>query len=315
MATAPHADVQALLEQMDQLGIPSFSSLSVGGARALLEEVFAPDADPESVGNVRDLRIQGPESEIPLRVYTPSGDPPFPGLVWYHGGGWVLGNLDSVDPACRALTNATDHVVVSVDYRLAPEHPFPAAPRDCYAATQWVADHTDTLHVSDSLAVGGSSAGGNLAAAVTLMANHRTGPAIDYQVLVYPVTNYESAYTESMPSYTENAEGYFLTLEDMHWFIENYLPSDIAGYHPYAFPLHARDLSGLPPATVITAGFDPLRDEGIEYAERLDAAGVPVEHRHWDDMIHGFFSLLVDPELDQAHEAVGDVAADLARYA
>lgn len=309
MADEPDPEIRALLDGMDEQGVFSFHALSVNGARQYLEELFTSDADPTEVGRVRDLLADGPAGDLPVRVYEPDeGEGPYPGLVWFHGGGFVLGNLDSVDPSCRALCNATGRVVVSVNYRHAPEHPFPAAPEDCYAATEWAIEHADSLGIDpDSVAVGGPSAGGALAAVVPLMARDRGGPIIERQVLVYPVTN----CAEHFESYETNGEGYFLTAADMEWFHDHYLDRDIDAYHPYAYPLEARDLSGLPPATVITAGFDPLRDEGIAYADRLEDAGVPTDHHHYEGMIHGFFSMLADPEIERAWEAVEQVAADL----
>ncbi|MFB6296440.1 MAG: alpha/beta hydrolase [Halobacteriales archaeon] len=241
-------------------------------------------------------------------MYTPEGEGPFPVLTFYHGGGWVIGTLDTHEPICRALAGAADCVVVSVDYRLAPEHPFPAALEDCYAATRWVSDNAATLHADpDRVAVGGDSAGGNLAAAVAQACRDHGGPELVHQLLVYPVTD----HAFDTDSYAENAEGYFLTRADMEWFWDHYLDSRFDGNNPYASPLRARDLGGLPPASVVTAGFDPLRDEGIAYAKRLDAAGVAVEHHHYDGAIHGFFGMLVEPEIPQARDAVETTAADL----
>jgi len=309
MATGePHPDIQAVLEELDDQGIPEMNTLSVAGARALLEELFAPPDEPEEVGAVRNFRIDGPAGGIPIRIYTPEGSGPFPVFVFFHGGGWVVGSLDTHDATCRALTNATDCVVVSVDYRLAPEHPFPAAVEDCYAATQWVAKNPGVVHGDpDRVAVGGDSAGGNLAAAVSQVSRDTGGPDIAHQVLMYPVTN----HSFDTPSYEENAEGYFLTRADMEWFWDHYLATGLDGANPYASPLRARDLRGLPPATVLTCEFDPLRDEGRAYADRLEDAGVAVIHRNYDGMIHGFASMLVEPDLDRAREAIASLGSDL----
>ncbi|MEF8843408.1 MAG: alpha/beta hydrolase [Haloarculaceae archaeon] len=311
MADQPAPEVRAILDEMDRQGVLPFHALSVPGARRYLEELFASAADPRPVGRVRDLSAPGPDGgELPVRVYEPEsdGEEPRPALVWFHGGGFVLGNLDSVDPACRALCAETGRVVVSANYRHAPEHPFPAAPEDCYAGTRWTVEHAGTLGVDpDRVAVGGTSAGGNLAAVVALLARDRGGPEIDRQVLVYPVTN----RVRQFGSYEENAEGYFLTRTDMEWFHDHYLERAVDARNPYAYPLEARDLSGLPSASVVTAGFDPLRDEGIAYAERLEADGVEVTHHHYPEMIHGFFSMLADPEIERAWDALGAVGADL----
>nr|WP_281427635.1 alpha/beta hydrolase [Mesobacillus maritimus] len=243
---------------------------------------------PEEVGKVEDRRIPGPGGEIPVRIYTPEGEGPFPALVYYHGGGWVIGNLDTVEVPCRLLTNRANCVVISVDYRLAPEHKFPAAAEDAYSAVQWVVDNASSIGVDSArVAVGGDSAGGNLAAVVALMAKDKGGPSISYQMLIYPVTN----HNYDTQSYKDNAEGYFLTKSTMEWFWNHYLRNEEDGKNPYASPLLAEDVSGLPPALVITGGFDPLRDEGEAYAEKLKAAGVAVEATRYDGMIHGFFWL------------------------
>jgi acetyl esterase len=227
-------------------------------------------------------------------------------LVYFHDGGWVFGNLDVHDPVCRALTNAAGSITVAVDYRLAPEHKYPAAPEDCYAATRWVAENADSFNGDPTrIAVGGDSAGGNLAAVVTLMARDRGGPNLAYQLMVYPITN----YSFDTPSYHENAEGYSLTKDDMVWFWEHYLPSKDEGKRPYASPLQAHDLSNLPPAIVITAEYDPLRDEGEMYADRLQEAGNKVTVKRYHGMIHGFFGM--GAMIDQGKLVVNDVATAL----
>lgn len=305
MAAEPHPDIQAILADFESRGLPPINSLSVDGARQLLEDVFDPPETPEPVGSVREFTIDGPAGDLPVRIYTPDGQTPFPVLVYFHGGGWALGSLETHDATCRALTNAAECVVVSVDYRLAPEHPFPAGVEDCYAAVRWVAEHPGAVHgAPDQIAVGGDSAGGNLAAAVAQVARDFDGPDLTHQVLMYPVTDYSFDTT----SYEENAEGYFLTRAYMEYFWDHYLQSDLDGQNPYASPLRARDLEGLPPATVLTAGFDPLCDDGIAYADRLESAGVSVAHRNYDDMIHGFASML---NLDVARQAVENVGRDL----
>ncbi|MEF8857036.1 MAG: alpha/beta hydrolase, partial [Haloplanus sp.] len=249
-----------------------------------------------------DRRISGPSGDVPIRTYDP-GRREGPVVAFFHGGGWMLGGLDTHDALCRALADAAGSVVVAVDYRRAPEHRFPTPLADCYAATEWVA----TEWASDGLALVGDSAGGNLAAGVSLLAARRDGPAIDRQVLAYPVTN----HAFDTDSYSENAQGYFLTRADMERFWNAYLRSDADGNHPHASPLRAEVPSTLPPTTVLTCGFDPLRDEGRAYADRLDAAGVPTTHRPYDDVIHGFLTMLDDPDLDRAREAIDDIAADL----
>jgi acetyl esterase len=207
-------------------------------------------------------------------------------LLWLHGGGWVIGDLDTADSTCRALANRAGAVVVSVDYRLAPEHPAPAALEDCLAALTWTVENAELLGVDVSkVAVGGDSAGGNLAALVCQRVRDEFGPDIDFQLLVYPVTD----LTLGHPSIDENAEGYFLTKASMEWFVDCYL-GDRERKDASVSPLFA-DLSGLPPALVITAEYDPLRDEGEAYATRLQEAGVPTEHRRYDGQIHGFLGM------------------------
>jgi len=287
--------------------LPSHT-LSPESARAQRRDRHVPPERADDVARVRDRGIEGPGGHVPVRIYEPDGPGPHPGLVYFHGGGWVIGSVDSHDPLCRALTNATGAVVVSVDYRLAPEHTFPAAAEDAYAATEWVVARATELGVDPGrLAVAGDSAGGNLAAVVSLMARDRDGPEIAYQLPIYPVTDHTLAYD----SYPENAE-WGPTSQAMGWFWDHYLARDVDAYNPYAAPLWARSLSDLPPATVVTAGFDCLRDEGAAYAERLEAEGVEATRRHYEGMTHGFMSILGDPDLSRAREAVDDVAADLA---
>ena len=241
-----------------------------------------------------------------MRIYTPPGSGPFPALVWFHGGGWVVGDLESADATARLLTLGAGCVVVSVDYRLAPEAKFPGPAEDCYAATRWVAEHAAEIGVSgNNLAVGGDSAGGNLAAAVCLMVKDRGGPPLGMQLLVYPVTdrNFETG------SYGDNAEGYSLTRETMIWYWDKYLANDADGGNAYAAPLRAQDLGGLPSAVVITAEYDPLRDEGEAYANRLEAAGVPTTLTRYPGMIHGFFGM--SAVVDKGKDAIAQASAAL----
>jgi len=301
MPVAP--EIQTILDAIKALNVPAWDTLTPEEARAMPRMALGA---PEEVARIEDRSIPGPAGSIPVRVYTPAGDAPFPILVFFHGGGWVIGDLESHDPVCRALANAAACVVVSVDYRRAPEARFPAAAEDCFAATAYVAGHAAEFGGDPSrLAVGGDSAGGNLAAVVSLMARDRRGPRIAFQLLVYPVTdfNFETA------SYQQNAEGYLLTTNAMRWFWNHYLPSPDEGAHPYASPLRADNLSGLPPALVITAEFDPLRDEGNAYGEALRAAGVPVTVHCYDGMIHGFFNMFT--AIPQARAALDEAASAL----
>lgn len=297
--------VKEMLEELERARTPGFADLSVEGARELNSRLMASEeSERDAVARVRDLEISGPKTPIPLRVYEPDTTGPRPVFVYFHGGGWVCGTADGHDQLCRSIANAGGCTVVSVDYRLAPEHPFPAALRDCYAATEWVKAHPDILGAdADRLVVGGGSSGGNLAAAVALRARDANGPKIGHQFLLYPALDHDI----TTPSYEENGEGFLLTRREMQWFWEHYLETPFDGKNPYAAPLQARDLSGLPPATVVTAGFDPLRDEGATYADRLSEAGVSVEHRLYEGMVHGFVPMLIEPELGAAREEVGRI--------
>jgi acetyl esterase len=265
--------------------------------RAFMAQFPRPEGEP--VAAVEDLTIPGPHGDIPLRIYTPlnAGSGTLPALVWFHGGGWVIGNLDSADFACRMVTNASGCKLISVDYRLAPEHKFPVPVDDCLAATEWVANNAPAIGVDPQrIAVGGDSAGGNLAAVVSQQAKAAGRPAISFQALVYPVTD----YGVDTQSYHDNAEGYLLTRESMQWFYGHYVNTPKDGDDSRVSPLRAGDVSGLPPALVITAEFDPLRDEGEAYARRLETAGVPVTLKRYDGQIHGFFA---NPAIDDGRAA------------
>ena len=248
----------------------------------------------------------GSSARLPMRGAPPGGTPPFGALVWFHGGGWVIGSIESHDAACRSLCVSAGCVVVSVDYRLAPETKFPGPAEDCYVATRWVQDNAARIGVDgNKVAVGGDSSGGNLAAAVALMARDRGEPRLAFQLLVYPVIDRDFT-TES---YQANAKGYLLTRAGM---IENwrlYLRDDADAANPYAAPLQAGDLTRLPPTLVITAEFDPLRDEGEAYGRRLAEAGVAATCSRYDGMIHGFFSFL--DAIDMANDAVAEAAEAL----
>jgi acetyl esterase len=256
------------------------------------------------VSGVVDRTAPGPAGPVPVRVYVPTPEPDqaLPVLIWYHGGGWVMGNLDSADLSCRAMTNRSGCVVISVDYRLAPEAKFPAAVEDAYAVLEWVAQNATSLGIdARRIAVGGDSAGGNLAAVVAQLAKAGSGPQVAYQALVYPVTNHHF----DTPSYDTNGTGYLLTRAAMEWFWAHYLRSPLDGHNPVASPLRAPDLTGLPPAIVITAEYDPLRDEGEAYAARLRDAGVSVSLHRYDGQIHGFYG---NPAINDGLHAVARVS-------
>ena len=276
-----------------------------------LRESFAGLAMPAAVEGVtaEDRTIPGPGGDLAIRIYRPEGAGVTPVVVYFHGGGWVIGDIETHDGGCRSLTAASGCTVVSVDYRLAPEATFPAPVEDCFAATLWVQEHAAELGVDGTrLAVAGDSAGGNLAAVVSQLARDLGEPTIAFQLLVYPVTDYEFT-SDSM---VDNADGYMLTADMMRWFFGHYLAGDVdAVSDPRVSPLRADDLADLPPAHILTAQYDPLRDQGNAYAAALEAAGVPVEHIEYEGMFHGFFNL--GSVLDTAQVAVDRAAAAIRR--
>jgi acetyl esterase len=298
-----HAEVVSLLALMEQMGTPSIEDQGAVAARESRRALTRPPT--EDCYEILEIDADG----IPARLYRSAPTFPAPGLlVWFHGGGWVLGDLDSHDNICRTLTNRTGHSVLSVGYRLAPEDPFPAGLDDCVAATRWAYDNSAALGFDpERLAVGGDSAGANLAAVVC----HAAPAPIRFQLLVYPVTDGRA----STPSFDENATGYFLTATAMRWFIDAYVSGDDGAVDdPRVSPILASNdtLAVAPPALVITAGFDPLRDEGVGYVERLTDAGVVTTHVHFPGQIHGFFSmpdLLSDARVAHAIAAEALIAA------
>ncbi|MGD0363824.1 MAG: alpha/beta hydrolase [Bryobacteraceae bacterium] len=301
-----YPEVRALLEAIEAEGGPAIETMSPEAARlAVVDALKAVAGEPEEIGNVQDVKIPQSEYPIPVRIYRPAGAGPFACLVYFHGGGWVVCDLDTHDVACRAIARRAGAVVVAVDYRLSPEHRFPAAVTDGYAAIEWVTANAASLAVDPRrIAVGGDSAGGNLSAVMCLKAREEGGPALALQVLVYPVTNLASFDTAS---YQEFGEGYYLTRAEMEWFRGHYLARIEDAQDPYASPLLAADLRGLPPALVITGECDPLRDEGEAYAKRLAEAGVEVTCVRYAGMIHPFFSL--GGAFSQGWRAIEQVAA------
>ncbi|HEX6476176.1 MAG TPA: alpha/beta hydrolase, partial [Acidimicrobiales bacterium] len=259
--------IDTLLEQMGAVEPVDYREVTPEGLRQMMKVIATADGPLEAVDSVTDASADGPAGPIPLRVYRPagSGTAPLPVLVWYHGGGWVIGDLDTADTTCRKLASRSGALVVSVDYRLAPEHPAPAPAEDCWAALCWLAESAGEVGGDASrLAVGGDSAGGNLSALVAVRARDNGGPALRYQLLVYPATD----LTRSYPSHTENGAGYMLTNEATAWFQDHYLGPDHDPKHPSVSPHYVDDLAGVAPAFIITAEFDPLRDEGEAYAAR-----------------------------------------------
>jgi acetyl esterase len=276
--------IQALLDK--GTGVPATHTLPVDVARAQYEARIVLMASPAEIADVREQTIDGTGGPLRIRIYTPHGTGPFPLLVFFHGSGFVLCSLDTHDGMCRNLCAGAECVVASVDYRLAPEHKFPAGIEDCLHATRWAAAHAADLGADPMrIAIAGDSAGANMAAVTALRVRDEGGPPLRGQLLLYPVTGY---HTPGTPSYKENAEGYGLTRDTMKWFWAHYLNDESESAHPHASPLRARDVSGLPPALVITAQYDPLRDEGEFYAEKLKTAGVITALRRYDGVNHGF---------------------------
>ena len=307
-----HPQAQALLRLMEERGVPPTHTLAPADARAFYRErrtFTQPDA-PE-VGAVRDLEARGPAGPIPLRSYRPIGAPAdavLPVLVYYHGGGWVIGDLDTHDVLCRQLSNLSGCAVVAVDYRLAPEHRFPAAVDDAMAATRWVRENAAKLKVDASrLAVGGDSAGGNLAAVVALVARDAGDLPIAFQLLIYPATDQRRGW----PSHTTNGQGYLLTKDSMDYYHDHYLPDAAQDLDWRASPLLAENHAKLPPAFVLTAGYDPLRDEGLQYAHKLSAAGNRATLVNFERQIHGFITM--GRVIDEANTAVQLCASQLSQ--
>jgi len=296
--------LKLVLDQLAATPGPQLHELPVAEARAFFEQMQLPRPEVK-IAEVEDRKIPGPSGALSVRIYRPQAQKPLPALVYFHGGGWVIGSLETHDGSCRDLANRIGCVVVSVDYRLAPEARYPAAAEDCYAATQWVAENAKTLGVDAArIGIGGDSAGGNLTAAVALMARDRGGPALRHQLLIYPVTDADFGRA----SYRENAEGYLLTTKAMEWFWGHYVPDPVQRQEAYAAPLRAKDLAGLPPAFVLTAVYDPLRDEGEAYAKRLQQAGVPTRLQRYDGAIHGFFAMGLLSQV--ARTALDDAVAE-----
>ncbi|MET9677969.1 alpha/beta hydrolase [Streptomyces sp. NPDC006482] len=298
---------QALYDQRAAQGGRPLYSMTLEEARAAdLAAIQADAGEPEPVAEVLDTTVPGPDGPLPIRVYRPAAEGPLPVLVYFFGGGWTLGSIETSDAICRSLANAAGCLTIAVGYRLAPEHKFPAAVDDCYAGVLWAAEHVGRYGGDTSrIAVAGDSAGGNLAAAVTLRNRDADGPALVAQLLVYPNTDY-LADTDSR---RENTDPLLFNDKSVHWYWDNYLATAEDGVHPLASPLRAADHSGLPPALVITAEYDPLRDEGEQYAERLRESGVAVESVRYPGVTHGFFTMA--GALDASRRALARAAGHL----
>ena len=307
---ALHPQLVALLERAAKSPLPPYYEVPATVARRLYRDTRgALTPDPPAVEAAWLLLAPGTAGPVPVRAYRPKGaakDEILPALVYFHGGGWVIGDLDTHDVVCRTLANGARCAVFSVEYRKAPEAPFPAAVEDCFSALSFVCSSYGSLKInSKQIAVAGDSAGGNLATVMALMARDAGGPAISFQVLIYPGADQRMAH----PSIKRNGEGYLLTEKSMLYFRGHYLPDPKDWLDWRASPLLAKSLKGLPPAYLLTAGFDPLVDEGKEYAERMQKEGVPVEYRNYPDMVHGFITM--GRVLDTANAALADCAQAL----
>jgi acetyl esterase len=303
---ALNPQVREFLDEVEASGLPALNELAPDAARQQAGQMTEYIGAGPEVATVENLTIPTSAGEIPARRYAPDGAAGV--VLWIHGGGWVIGDLDSHDAMCRMLANASGCEVYAIDYRRAPEYPFPAPLEDSWDALQWVADRAG----GQPLIVGGDSAGGNMAAVCALRARDRGGPELTQQVLVYPVTDCDL----DTPSYRAHGSGdeTFLTTDEMAWFLHHYVADVTARTNPEISPLRAADHSGLPPAIVITAEYDPLRDDGLFYVEVLRAAGVQLSHHHYDDVVHAFFSLVnVLERGDDAVAQVGDEIRTAAR--
>ena len=305
-----HPQAAAIIEARRNAGGPPQNTMTPSAARAQMNAGRS-TGPVQPVRHVEDRAIRGPGGALPVRIYRDSNDTGLPILVWFHGGGWVVGDLDQTDAACRLFAKESGAVVVSVDYRLAPECQFPGPVEDCYAATQWAVDAAAELHGDpEAVAVGGASAGANLAAAVALLARDRGGPRLVHQSLIYPVCDYD--FTTA--SYRENGGGqYGLSTDSMQWYWHHYIGATGEYWNPYASPARANSLAGLPRAHVITAEYDPLRDEGEAYADRLVADGVPTVATRYPGMTHGFFNqvALIDDAMTAIREAAQELLASV----
>lgn len=295
--------IQAFLKEVNAHPIP-FESVSPGQFRN--QARMQDDGPKQEVAAVEDSQIKLDERTLPIRIYR-SKNKVQPTLVFYHGGGWVVGSIDSHDAICREIANLADCTVISVDYRLAPEHKFPAAVEDAYDSFQWISANAEALGIEpNKIAIGGDSAGGNLATVVCLLAEERQGQKPVFQLLLYPSTGYIG---DEPASLRENAEGYLLTKRLMNWFRGHYYRTEADRLNPYASPVHSELLHTLPPAAILTAEYDPLRDEAKAYAEQIKREGVDVFVKNYEGLIHGFAGFTA--EVEEAYQAVAEGAAQL----
>ena len=303
-----HPQAKQFLTDLEAQGLPPLETMAILEARATDANFGDVQGDLQDVSSVRDLLVPGEAGSLPVRIYNPNPGTLQPIVVYFHGGGWVVGSIDVVDKPCRELANAAQCIVASVNYRLSPETKFPGPAEDCYSAVRWFAENAQDFDADTrNLVVAGDSSGGNLAAAVCLMARDRGGPHISQQLLIYPVMS--PTRDTQFDSYVENESGYLLTRDQMEWFWGNYAPSDSEARQPYASPLLAEDFAGLPRGLIVTAEFDPLRDEGLAYASALKEAGVDVRTTTYPGAIHGFFWF--NGIMDQGRELVAELAGQI----
>jgi acetyl esterase len=293
-------NAQSLIDMLGSAGFSGIEHQPIETGRALVGNIAAMGGDPPPVAEVREIAVPGPAGEVSARLYRPASDSPLPVFVWLHGGGWVYGNVDLNDTFCRTVANTVEAVVLNVDYRLAPEHPYPAPLDDVVAMVSWAQEHSSGVGGDPSrVAVGGESAGGNLAAAAALRLRDSGAPPLSLQVLVCPLL--DSAMTSD--SYQEHGEGKFMTTSLLTWAWQYYAKGQLT--EPYASPMHAADVSGLAPALIINAEYEPIHDDGAAYYRRLRDAGVPAEWINFDGMIHGFFEMATQfPQARDAWQAV-----------
>jgi acetyl esterase len=301
-------EAQDILDVASAMGLPPISSLSVEQARERMRASLITKGAPLDLLRVEDVRVPTPSGVLPMRLYRPI-DGVLPVVLFLRGGGWTINDLDTHDDLCRRLAVRSEWLFAALDFRRAPEHKYPAPLEDAFFAYRWLLDNSERIQCDPGCrAVVGESSGGTIGAGLTLLLRDAGAPMPSYQILAYPLTDRFGRW----PSYTERGSGYTLDRELVKWFFDHYLPTDYDAADPYLFPLAARDLSGLPPTFVMTAEFDPLRDEGIAYAAKLEQAGVAVEHMHADDQMHGF--LLQGRAVSKAGELVARISEALVSY-
>ncbi len=301
-------DAQALLDVIAAMGTAPPYTLPVDVARERMRAAFVGKDEPLALASVEDISVATPAGALPCRIYRPA-EGSLPLALFLHGGGWTLNDIDTHDGLCRRIAKRSGWLLVSIDYRRAPEHKYPAALEDAYFGYRWLLDNAQRLGADVSYrALVGESSGGTMVASLSLLLREMNGPMPTYQAMAYPMTDLYDRW----PSYQERGAGYALDRDFMHWYVDNYLPSSWDPQDPYLFPVTATDLTGLPPTLIMTAEFDPLRDEGLAYAKKLASAGVVVEHVHAEDQMHGF--LMMDRAVRRAGELIDELARALAAH-